>query len=72
MTKPQLVKVRALFYVLQHGTKRGCIRILIHPPTRSETLQVADLTINNIHAKAEYIIYSNILLSGKTFMSKRN
>lgn len=24
MTKPQLVKVRALFYVLQHIIKRGC------------------------------------------------
>ena len=32
MTKPRLVKVRALFYVLQQVTKRGCIRILIHPP----------------------------------------
>lgn len=34
-TKPQIVKVRAFFYVLQHGTKRGCIRILIHPHTFS-------------------------------------
>ena len=24
MTKPRLVKVRALFYVLQHVMKRGC------------------------------------------------
>lgn len=24
MTKPRLVKVRALFYVLQQVTKRGC------------------------------------------------
>ena len=24
MTKPRLVKVRALFYVLQHIIKRGC------------------------------------------------
>ena len=24
MAKPRLVKVRALFYVLQHVTKRGC------------------------------------------------
>ena len=31
MAKPRLVKVRALFYVFQHVTIRGCIRILIHP-----------------------------------------
>lgn len=31
MTKPRLVKVRALFYVLQQVMKRGCICILIHP-----------------------------------------
>ena len=30
------MKVRAFFYVLQHGTKRGRIRILIHPPYGSE------------------------------------
>ena len=32
MAKPRLVKVRALFYVLQQVMKRGCIGILIHPP----------------------------------------
>ena len=31
MAKPRLVKVRALFYVLQQVMKRGCIGILIHP-----------------------------------------
>ena len=31
MTKPRLVKVRALFYVLQQFMKRGRILILIHP-----------------------------------------
>ena len=35
MAKPRLVKVRALFYVLQQVMKRGCIGILIHPPTFS-------------------------------------
>ena len=33
MAKPRLVKVRALFYVLQQVMKRGCIGILIHPLT---------------------------------------
>ena len=35
MAKPRLVKVRALFYVLQQVMKRGCIGILIHPLKKS-------------------------------------
>lgn len=34
MTKPRLVKVRALFLFFSRlcaGEKRGCVRILIHP-----------------------------------------
>ena len=36
MAKPRLVKVRALFYVLQQVMKRGCIGILIHPRAVAE------------------------------------